>query len=126
MRRISSRKAMKGMTRPPARSHTCSAAVRVLLSAQAARRAPGGRRLRRRRCRCGELARAALALLPGEVAQALADEMDDAGLVDRLREDGVDRLREAAEAVGADEEHVLDAAVADLGQHARPEAGALA
>src|SRR6266567_3260994 len=41
------------------------------------------------------------------------------------REDGVDRLRKAAEAVGADEEHVLDAAVAQLGQDARPEAGAL-
>src|SRR6266508_830243 len=59
---------------------------------------------------------------PGEVAQRLADEMDDAGLVDRLREDGVDRLREAAEAVGADEQHVLDATVAQLGEHARPEA----
>ena len=29
------------------------------------------------------------------------------------------------EAVGADEEHVLDAAVAQIGEHARPEAGAL-
>src|SRR3989304_36711 len=38
-----------------------------------------------------ELARTALALLPGEVAQALADEVDDAGLIDRLRGDGVDR-----------------------------------
>src|SRR5207302_8986355 len=65
------------------------------------------------------------AFLPGEVAQALADEMDNARLVDRLREDGVDRLREAGQAVGADEEHVLDAAVAELGHDARPEAGAL-
>jgi hypothetical protein len=30
----------------------------------------------------------------------------NAGLVDRLREDGVDRLWEAREAVGADEEHI--------------------
>src|SRR6266516_3279161 len=52
--------------------------------------------------------------------------MDDAGLVDGLREDRLDRLREAAQPVGADEEHVLDAAVAQLGQYARPEAGALA
>ncbi len=51
--------------------------------------------------------------------------MDDAGLVDARREDGVDRLGEAGEAVGADEEHVPDAAVSELGQHARPEAGAL-
>src|SRR5438093_8037624 len=50
--------------------------------------------------------------------------MDDAGLVDRLREDGVDRLWEAREAVGADEEHVPDASVAELGHDARPEAGA--
>src|SRR6266540_3218567 len=72
-----------------------------------------------------QLAGAALAFSPGEIAQALADEVDDAGLVDRLREDGVDRLRETGEAVGADEEHVLDAAVAKLGHDARPEAGAL-
>jgi hypothetical protein len=52
--------------------------------------------------------------------------VDDAGLVDRLREDGVDRFREAGEAVRANEEHVLDATVAQLGQHARPETGALA
>jgi len=50
--------------------------------------------------------------------------VDDAGLVDGLREDGVDRLREAGQTVGADEEHVLDAAVPELGHHARPEAGA--
>ena len=50
--------------------------------------------------------------------------MDDAGLVDRLREDGVDRLREAGEAVGADKQDVLDAAVSELGHDARPEAGA--
>src|SRR2546428_6638607 len=49
-----------------------------------------------------------------------------AGLVDRLREDRVDRVGEAGQAVGADKEHVLDAAVAQLGHDARPEAGALA
>src|SRR6266566_2388174 len=54
-----------------------------------------------------QFAGAALAFLPGEVAQRLADEVDDAGLVDAQGEDGVDRLREAGEAVGADEEHVL-------------------
>jgi hypothetical protein len=64
--------------------------------------------------------------LQGEVAQRLPDQVDDAGLVDRLREDGVDRLRETGEAVGADEDDVLDAAVAELGHDARPEAGALA
>src|SRR5207253_1035577 len=40
-------------------------------------------------------------------------------------EDRVDRLRETGQAAGANEEHVLDAAVSQLGQHARPEAGAL-
>ena len=69
-----------------------------------------------RRVDAPQLRGAALALPPGEIAQRLADEMDDAGLVDRLREDGVDRLGEAGQAVGADEEHVLDAAVAQLGQ----------
>jgi hypothetical protein len=48
------------------------------------------------------------------------------GLVDGLREDGVDRLGEAGQPVGADEEHVLDAAVPELGHDARPEAGTLA
>ena len=72
-----------------------------------------------------QFAGAALAFLPGEVAQALADEMDDTGLVDRLREDGVDRVGEPGQAVGADEQDVLDAAVAELGEHARPEPGAL-
>ena len=116
------------MTRSQARSQTCSAAVLVLLSAQAAvelvEHLAGGVGVGGR-VDASELAGAALAFLPGEVAQALADEVDNAGLVDRLREDGVDRLREAGEAVGADEQHVLDAAVAQLGQHARPEAGAL-
>src|SRR5207245_10966702 len=73
-----------------------------------------------------QFARAALAFFPGEVAQRLADEVDDAGLIDRLREDGVDRLRETGQPVSADEEHVLDAAVAEIGEHARPEAGAFA
>jgi hypothetical protein len=39
-----------------------------------------------------QLRGAALALPVGEVALALPYQMDDAGLVDRLREDGVDRL----------------------------------
>src|SRR6266542_2873303 len=128
MRRISAGKARKGITRSQARSQTCRAAVRVLLADQAARQlvehlsgllGVG----------CGvdpsELAGAALAFPPGEVAQRLPDQVDDAGLVDRLREDAVDRLRETGEAVRADEEHVGDAAVAELGQEARPEAGPL-
>src|SRR6266542_2685777 len=103
MRRISSGNARKGMTRSQARSHTCSAAVRVLLSVQAAASSSstylaglvgiGG-------CvDAPQLAGAGPAFSPGEVAQALTDEVDDAGLVDRLRKDGVDRLRKPGEAV---------------------------
>jgi hypothetical protein len=40
--------------------------------------------------------------------------MDNTGLVDGLREDGVDRVGEADQAVGEDKQHVLDAAVAEL------------
>src|SRR6266508_3867077 len=129
IRRISSGKARNGITRSQARSQTARAAVRVLLLAHAWLSSSstwaclvgvgGG-------VDAAQLARAAPAFLPGEVAQRLADKVDDAGLVDRLREDGVDRLRETGEAVGADEEHVLDAAVAQVGHHTRPEAGALA
>src|SRR6266511_1070974 len=129
IRRISSGKARNGITRSQARSQTARAAVRVLLLAHAWLSSSstwaclvgvgGG-------VDAAQLARAAPAFLPGEVAQRLADKVDDAGLVDRLREDGVDRLREAGQPVGADEEHVLDAAVAQIGEHARPEAGALA
>src|SRR6266516_4786377 len=128
MRRISSGKARKGMTRSQARSQTGEGGGARLAVG------PGGGELIEHLAGgvsvgCGvdpaQLAGAALAFSPGEIAQALADEVDDAGLVDRLREDGVDRLRETGEAVGADEEHVLDAAVAKLGHDARPEAGAL-
>src|SRR6266508_3897105 len=128
MRRISAGKARKGITRSQARSQTCRAAVRVLLAG------PGGRQLVEHLSGGvgvgggvdpSELAGAALAFPPGEVAQRLPDQVDDAGLVDRLREDSVDRLRETGEAVRADEEHVGDAAVAELDQDARPEAGPL-
>src|SRR6266511_3451173 len=129
IRRISSGKARNGITRSQARSQTARAAVRVLLLAHAWLSSSstwaclvgvgGG-------VDAAQLARAAPAFLPGEVAQRLADKVDDAGLVDRLREDGVDRLREAGQPVGADEEHVLDAAVTEIGEHARPEAGAFA
>src|SRR5438477_1586519 len=73
-----------------------------------------------------QLAGAGPAFFPGEVAQRLADEMDDAGLVDAQGKDGSDRVGEAGEAVGANKDDVLDAAVSQFGQHARPEAGALA
>src|SRR6266545_4096382 len=105
IRRISSGKARKGITRSQARSQTARAAVRVLLFAHSV-------------LSSSSTWRAASA--------SAAESMDDAGLVHRLREDGVDRLREAGQPVGADEEHVLDAAVAQIGEHARPEAGALA
>ena len=51
-----------------------------------------------------------LAVGVGDVAQAGADLVDDAGLHPGLREDGLDRLREAGEAVDAGDQDVLDAA----------------
>ena len=50
--------------------------------------------------------------------------MDDAGLHDRLRPHVADHLGQALEAVADHEEHVLDPAVAQVGQHAHPELGA--
>jgi hypothetical protein len=66
-----------------------------------------------------------LALGIGDVAQAGADLMDDAGLHPCLREDSLDRLREAGEAVDAGDQHVLDAALVQVVEHGQPELGAL-
>ena len=55
----------------------------------------------------------------------MADQVDDAGLNDRLREDGIDRLRKALQAVDDGDQNVLDAAVLQLVHDAQPEFGAL-
>jgi hypothetical protein len=49
----------------------------------------------------------------------------DASLDLRLWEDRVDGLREALQAVHHRDQHILDAAVFQLGHHAQPEFGAL-
>src|SRR5687768_5939131 len=51
--------------------------------------------------------------------------MDDAGLHPRVREDGLDRFREALESVDAADQHVLDAALFELVQDGEPELRAL-
>lgn len=43
--------------------------------------------------------------------------MYDTGLDQRLRPGGLNRVGEAFEAVAAHDQHVLEASVADLGQH---------
>jgi hypothetical protein len=47
--------------------------------------------------------------------------MYDTGLNQRLRPSGLDRVREATQAVTAHDQHVFEAPVADLGQHRQPD-----
>ena len=51
--------------------------------------------------------------------------MHDAGLHPGLGVDGLDRLREPGEPVDAADEHVLVAALLEIGQHLQPELRAL-
>ncbi len=51
--------------------------------------------------------------------------MHDARLDDRFREDRLNRVREAFEAIDAADQDVLDAAVLEVGQHLHPKLGAL-
>ncbi len=55
----------------------------------------------------------------------MADQVHDAGLDDRLGEDGVDRLGEALQAVDDGDQDVGDAAVLQFVHDAEPELGAL-
>ena len=64
------------------------------------------------------------ALLPGYIAQAVADHVDDAQLDLGLREGGFDGLGKAAEAIDTGDEEIFDAAVFQLIEHAQPEFGA--
>src|SRR3954471_10806901 len=52
--------------------------------------------------------------------------MDDAGLGDRLRPDRADWVREPAQPVADDHEHVVHASVLDLGEDVQPVLRALA
>ena len=67
-----------------------------------------------------------LAVFPADVLQALADLVNDAALDGGLREDGLDRLLEAGEAVDTGHEDVLDPTRLQVADHAQPEVGALA
>src|SRR5690606_21214374 len=64
-------------------------------------------------------------VLPGDVAHRVADQVDHAGLHDRLRPGRGDRLRQARQAVAAHDEHVAHATVANFGEHSGPELRAL-
>jgi hypothetical protein len=57
------------------------------------------------------------AVTVGHEAQALTHLVDQAGLDPGLGVDGLDRLREAAQAVDAADQHVLETALLELGQH---------
>lgn len=62
-----------------------------------------------------------VAVLPPGVAEAVADQVDDALLDHRLLPSRVDRLRETLQPVTDRDEHVLDAPVLQLGEHLQPE-----
>src|SRR5215210_7866959 len=66
-----------------------------------------------------------LAVAVVDVAQRGADEVHDAGLHPRGREDGFDRLGEALEPVDAADQDVLDATAAEIVEDGQPELGAL-
>ena len=58
-------------------------------------------------------------LAPG-VPEAVPEQVHDAGLGDRPRPNGTDRIRQAGQAVTHDHQHIRDAAVTQLGQHMQP------
>src|SRR3954447_22640728 len=66
-----------------------------------------------------------LAVLPAGEAQRRPDEVDHTGLHQRLRPRGLNGVGQALEPVATHDQHVLDAAVADLGEDRQPEFGAL-
>ena len=69
--------------------------------------------------------RDALAILPGGKIHRMADQVDDASLNDGLRENGINGLRKALQAVDDGDENVLDSAGLELVDDAQPEFGAL-
>ena len=64
------------------------------------------------------------AVFPRGEVHRVSNEMDDAGLRDGLRENRVDCLRKALQAVDDGDKHILDAAVFQLVHHPQPEFGA--
>jgi len=125
MRRTASGKAKKGMTLSQFLRHAGAMAFAAPGS--------GGEGLQRGPSRIGvlgsvegaQLRHDELAIGPGHEFERMADQMDDAGLNDRAREDRLDRFREAFQAVDNGDENVADAAVPELVHHLEPELGAL-
>ena len=79
---------------------------------------------------CGAIDRAqglrdALAILPGSKIHRMADEVDDAGLHDSLRKNGVNGLWKTLQAIHDGDQNVLGAAGLELVDDAQPEFGAL-
>src|SRR5207342_1440324 len=68
--------------------------------------------------------RHALAILPGGKVHRLADQMNDAGLTDRLRENGINGLGETLQAVDDGDQNVLDPTGLQFVHDAQPEFGA--
>src|SRR6266508_2153729 len=66
-----------------------------------------------------------LPLPPRHVLEAMPDQVYHTRLHDRVREDRLDRLREALQPVDAAEQDVGDAALLELAQHLHPELRAL-
>src|SRR5207237_6225630 len=71
-----------------------------------------------------ESRRHGLAVLPGDEVQAVAQQVNDAGLHRRLRKDSGDRLRETLQPVDNGDQHVHDTAILQLIHDAQPEFGA--
>ena len=67
----------------------------------------------------------ALAILPGGKIHGMADQMNDAGLNDCLRENGINGLGKTLQAVDHGDENVLGPAGLQLIDNAQPEFGAL-
>jgi hypothetical protein len=66
-----------------------------------------------------------LVLTAWHVLQAVTDQMHDAGLHRRGREDSLDRLGESLQPVDAGDEDVVDAALLEVGEDLHPELRAL-
>ena len=109
IRRTPSGKAKNGMTSSQLRRQLCAiagyfcapGAVREGLERGLAGFGIGGAIDRPQRLRDG------LAILPGGKLQRMADQVNDAGLNDRLRENGIDRLGEALQAIDDGDQNVL-------------------
>jgi hypothetical protein len=61
---------------------------------------------------------------PGAIAEAVTQQVHDAGLVIRGRPHRLDRVRQTGQAVADDHAHIGDTAVLDLGEYVKPVLGA--